>query len=307
MLKRVAGKCIVKETIANELTTYLSVQGSALERHFPSFYGGEAKGDVVSVRISDLTAGMLRPTVMDIKMGTRTFLEREVKSSALRPDLALKLHALDESLVSSEELEQGITKLKYQQTRERLSSSAEFGWRIDGLFAPFGDLETDPKRMRDDAQLEEALRFFAKDDTAIISKFVNMLTELRRAFSQSAWLERREVVGSSLLFVYDDATDDTHADVKMIDFAKTMLLPDGRRLSHRAPWSVGNREDGFLFGLDNLIAVWERVLSRSSAEDAARQGHSDGHKDRYAHAHAHADADAHAHSRTHTGAETRTA
>eukprot|EP00965_Chrysotila_dentata_P213045 6187405-Pleurochrysis_carterae.AAC.2 len=81
------------------------------------------------------------------------------------------------------------------------------------------------------------------------------------------------------------------------------------RLSHRAPWSVGNREDGFLFGLDNLIAVWERVLSRSSAEDAARQGHSDGHKDRHAHAHAHAhaDADAHAHSRTHTGAETRTA
>eukprot|EP00965_Chrysotila_dentata_P029610 984532-Pleurochrysis_carterae.AAC.1 len=41
----------------------------------------------------------------------------QVKSSALRTDLALKLHALDESLVSSDELEQGITKLKYQQAR----------------------------------------------------------------------------------------------------------------------------------------------------------------------------------------------
>lgn len=42
----------------------------------------------------------------------------------------------------------------------------------------------------------------------------------------------------------------------MIDFAKTMHLPENLpSLSHRLKWQVGNHEDGYLFGLDNLIQV----------------------------------------------------
>lgn len=42
----------------------------------------------------------------------------------------------------------------------------------------------------------------------------------------------------------------------MIDFAKSMRLPKKTPpLNHRDSWHVGNHEDGYLYGLDNLIEV----------------------------------------------------
>lgn len=105
-----------------------------------------------------------------------------------------------------------------------------------------------------------------------------------------------EMVGSSLLFVYDD--DEASAftpSVWMIDFAKSidhrMAEPDdaaepplpkrsaeadeaelpkrsltkrsassggtGAKLTHRDDWEAGNHEDGYLRGLDTLIELWE--------------------------------------------------
>jgi hypothetical protein len=42
----------------------------------------------------------------------------------------------------------------------------------------------------------------------------------------------------------------------MIDFAKTAALPAGATLTHRAPWTSGNREDGYLTGVDSLLDVF---------------------------------------------------
>ena len=69
-----------------------------------------------------------------------------------------------------------------------------------------------------------------------------------------------EVVGSSLLFVYDEDDGGPPPSCWMIDFAKTMQVdaaavpPPG--LTHRAKWELGNHEDGYLSGLDSLIDVW---------------------------------------------------
>lgn len=41
----------------------------------------------------------------------------------------------------------------------------------------------------------------------------------------------------------------------MIDFGKTTPLPEGQTLQHDIPWQEGNREDGYLSGLDNLIDI----------------------------------------------------
>lgn len=48
----------------------------------------------------------------------------------------------------------------------------------------------------------------------------------------------------------------------LIDFGKTTLLPDGQTLDHRIPWQEGNREDGYLLGLDNLIGILESITER---------------------------------------------
>lgn len=42
----------------------------------------------------------------------------------------------------------------------------------------------------------------------------------------------------------------------MIDFAKTAALAPGATLTHRTPWTPGNREDGYLTGVDSLLDVF---------------------------------------------------
>lgn len=65
-----------------------------------------------------------------------------------------------------------------------------------------------------------------------------------------------QVIGSSIFMIYDN---DKKVGVWLIDFAKTREVPDGRKLTHRRPWEEGNHEEGFLFGLDNLISAIEEV------------------------------------------------
>ena len=66
---------------------------------------------------------------------------------------------------------------------------------------------------------------------------------------------RHEFIGSSVLFMAD-ATG--RADLKMIDFGVTTPCEAGLR--HDAPWVMGNREDGYLLGLANLIRLWNQLL-----------------------------------------------
>lgn len=61
-----------------------------------------------------------------------------------------------------------------------------------------------------------------------------------------------QVIGSSLLFVHDHRGD---AQIWIIDFGKTTALPEGQTLSHNVPWQEGNREDGYLWGLENLFHI----------------------------------------------------
>ncbi len=66
------------------------------------------------------------------------------------------------------------------------------------------------------------------------------------------------MIGSSLLFVHDEK----NASVWLIDFAKTIILPSDVKIDHASEWIVGNHEDGYLIGLNNLIDVFVEMTKR---------------------------------------------
>jgi 1D-myo-inositol-triphosphate 3-kinase len=65
-----------------------------------------------------------------------------------------------------------------------------------------------------------------------------------------------QIIGSSILFVHDE----TKASLWMIDFGKTRLLPDNIHITHLNSWIRNSHEDGYLFGIDNLILIFEEII-----------------------------------------------
>jgi 1D-myo-inositol-triphosphate 3-kinase len=70
-----------------------------------------------------------------------------------------------------------------------------------------------------------------------------------------------QIIGSSLLFVHDASEN---VSVWMIDFGKSVPIPESISVDHRSPWVEGNHEDGYLFGLDGLISLYEELLESVS-------------------------------------------
>jgi|EP00966_Prymnesium_polylepis_P140296 hypothetical protein len=88
-----ATDCLTKEVPHCEVLAYESVQGTPLQGFFAEYVKHEKLGALYTVTLRDMTAGMARPCVMDIKMGKRTFLESEVRKQELRTNLAKKVRA----------------------------------------------------------------------------------------------------------------------------------------------------------------------------------------------------------------------
>ena len=49
------------------------------------------------------------------------------------------------------------------------------------------------------------------------------------------------------------------ANIWMIDFGKTTPVPPRTKINHRSEWKPGNYEDGYLFGIDNVLKIFERA------------------------------------------------
>uniref|UniRef100_A0A8C5NVG5 Kinase n=1 Tax=Jaculus jaculus TaxID=51337 RepID=A0A8C5NVG5_JACJA len=170
-----------------------------------------------------------------------------------RKDMYEKMVAVDPGAPTPEEHALGaVTKPRYMQWRETVSSTSTLGFRIEGIKKADGTCNTNFKKTQALGQVTKALEDFVDGDLGILRKYVARLEELREALENSPFFKTHEVVGSSLLFVHDHTG---LAKVWMIDFGKTVTLPECQTLTHRLPWAEGNREDGYLWGLDNLICL----------------------------------------------------
>jgi len=137
------------------------------------------------------------------------------------------------------------------QWREKISSTATLGFRIEGIKCSDGSSCINFKTSKDKSTIKTIISGFLNNNVSIVRKYLSRLKELRDTLDTSDFFYKHEIVGSSLLFVHDGK----EAGVWMIDFGKTVPLHEEVTVTHEAPWVRGNHEDGYLIGLENVINI----------------------------------------------------
>lgn len=255
-----------KQPSANlaEAKAYTEImQDPALRGLTPKFYKEIAHNNESFIEIQDLLSqfpNTATRSIMDIKMGQRTFLMSEVSNKNKRTDLYKKMVDIDPNEPTEEEnSDKAITKLRYMKFRERESSTATLGFRIEAAQLPGGKLQKCFKKVRTrDQVLDTLLQFFATRHETIRRQLCDRLKVMREGIENSTFFQSHEVVGSSILIIYDD----TRCGAWMIDFAKSTRVPDDVHLDHR----TDKDSDGYLVGLDNLIEILEPKIEKNPVD-----------------------------------------
>ncbi|XP_073527938.1 inositol-trisphosphate 3-kinase B [Phyllobates terribilis] len=259
--KAAANGKILKKHCDCEQRCLSQLMSDVLKPYVPAYHGDVLKDGERYNQMEDLLSEFDSPCVMDCKMGVRTYLEEELtkarKKPSLRKDMYVKMIEVDPSAPTDEENQQrAVTKPRYMTWRETISSTATLGFRIEGIKKEDGTVNKDFKKTKSRDQVMAAFREFTKANANILKSYLNRLEDIRSILEQSHFFKTHEVIGSSLLFIHDKREQ---AKVWMIDFGKTTQLPEGEELNHRIAWLEGNREDGYLYGLDNLIDILKEM------------------------------------------------
>uniref|UniRef100_A0A672RDF4 Kinase n=1 Tax=Sinocyclocheilus grahami TaxID=75366 RepID=A0A672RDF4_SINGR len=203
------------------------------------------------------TTGLFKNLLRSFFLFFRTYLEEELVRARVKPklreDLYNKMLEVDREAPTAEEKKQkAVTKPRYMQWRESLSSTNSLGFRIEGIkVATRGETcKTDFKKTRSKEDVIQVFKDFVEGNKNITNSYITRLEDIKQALKASEFFKKHEVIGSSLLFIHNHTE---RAEVWLIDFGKTTPLPDGQNLDHYRPWEEGNREDGYLWGLDNLL------------------------------------------------------
>ncbi|XP_045499913.1 inositol-trisphosphate 3-kinase B isoform X2 [Colias croceus] len=232
-------------------------------RPFVPEYKGQVTCDdgELYLQLQDLLSDFDCPCVMDCKIGVRTYLEEELakakEKTKLRKDMYEKMIQIDPKAPTEEEhRSKGVTKPRYMIWRETISSTATLGFRIDGVKKADGTSSKDFKTTKTRDQIVEAFTDFTNSFPSAVPKYLERLKDIRATLLESDFFKTHELIGSSLLFVHDKRK----ASIWMIDFAKTVPVPEDITIDHNSAWKVGNHEDGYLIGLNNLINIFESLI-----------------------------------------------
>ncbi|XP_056282245.1 inositol-trisphosphate 3-kinase A [Pseudoliparis swirei] len=259
---------ILKKFSENERQCFEKLRDDALLPFVPVYHGTVEKDGESYLHLTDLLVKFDLPNVMDCKIGVRTYLEEELVRARERPkpreDLYKKMMEVDgEGPTSQEHSQRGVTKPRYMQWRETMSSTNTLGFRVEGIKKSDGTCRTDFKKTRSKQDVVQVFRDFVGENVDILKSYLSRLTKIRQTLKASQFFRQHEVIGSSLLFIHDHTCN---AEVWLIDFGKTTPLPEGQMLNHDIPWKEGNREDGYLWGLENLINTLESVGEEEAGE-----------------------------------------
>ncbi|KAG1972520.1 inositol-trisphosphate 3-kinase B [Pimephales promelas] len=163
---------ILKKFSENEKLCFERLKEDALHSFVPSYYGVVERDEELFLKMKDLLANFDLPNVMDCKMGVRTYLEEELVRARVKPklreDLYNKMMELDsEAPTAEEKQQQAVTKPRYMQWRESLSSTNTLGFRIEGIKR--GETcNTDFKKTRSKEDVIQVFKDFVEGNKNII-------------------------------------------------------------------------------------------------------------------------------------------
>ncbi|CAH0768040.1 unnamed protein product [Bemisia tabaci] len=254
---------ILKKLCPKEQLCFQVLMKDVLRPYVPEYKGHITcdDGDSVYLQLQDLLGDFTSPCVMDCKIGVRTYLEEELAKAKekpkLRKDMYEKMIQIDPNAPTEEEHRlKGVTKPRYMVWRETISSTATLGFRIEGIKKSDGKSSKDFKTTKSKEQIIEAFQDFTAGFPHAVPKYIQRLKAIRATLEVSNFFTTHEVIGSSLLFVHDEH----NANVWLIDFAKTIILPHETKIDHASKWVVGNHEDGYLIGINNLIDIFSEMM-----------------------------------------------
>ncbi|XP_050088894.1 uncharacterized protein LOC126573089 isoform X3 [Anopheles aquasalis] len=253
---------VLKKLCPKEEKCFKVLMKDVLRPYVPEYKGqvNSEDGESTYIQLQDLLSDFYQPCVMDCKIGVRTYLEEELSKAKekpkLRKDMYEKMIQIDQNAPTEDEHRaKGVTKPRYMVWRETISSTSTLGFRIEGIKKSDGTSSKDFKTTKSREQICEAFREFTEDFPHAMPKYIQRLKAIRATLEYSEFFKSHEVIGSSLLFVHDRHK----ASVWLIDFAKTVALPETVTISHDSKWKVGNHEDGYLIGINNLIEIFSEV------------------------------------------------
>uniref|UniRef100_A0ABM5F3S5 Kinase n=1 Tax=Pogona vitticeps TaxID=103695 RepID=A0ABM5F3S5_9SAUR len=204
---------ILKKFSAVEDACLALLMTDALRPFVPAYHGVVEMGGERYIQMDDLLRGLDLPSIMDCKMGTRTYLEEELCKAHERPvarrDLYQKMVKVDPLAPTAQEHSQAaVTKPRYMQWREGISSSATLGFRIEGITIEGGAVQRDFKRTRTKEDIVEIFMMFTKsradvldDDASLLqhsslpwqSAYLARLESMRQALDESTFFKTHEV------------------------------------------------------------------------------------------------------------------
>jgi len=260
---RRSGGSIFKTTSRTEAAMFQRFSKSAIGPFMPKLKDvTDSLGKRMIIEMEDLTHEVAGGAcLMDIKMGTRTFTEEDANSVEIRDDFLAKMDKVKpDEATPAERAAGGITKMRYLQFREASTTTSTLGFRIDAVRLP--DNNTNPipdndalRKVATPQQVREAMVQYVQRRPEVVEAFLQELKSLRTTLESCPDFMSHSFIRSSLLFVYSDESD--AAVVRIIDLPKVSSAD--RELTHRSPWSVGNHEDGYLAGLDNMVTLFEEL------------------------------------------------
>lgn len=253
------GATLVKKVTDREASFYEQAEeGQWPTNLLPKFYGRTASGE--AIKIENLTYGLERPCVMDLKMGQQSVEDSE--SSIIKK---LKMTALDR-----------VTKTKSAGVRlEGLSMYRTLeNSRIKGTKAQSHSLSVR-------VSLQDVITFFLTDESGVRTDLaLRFQTAVEAILAQFQDNRSHRFIGSSILFIYDNDNSTPHmrwaralrklhtlnpkarlsedqisgltrrtkCDVRMIDFAHTGPMPEDMKC-----------DEGYITGLKTILKALKAI------------------------------------------------